>query len=100
MGLRVHVCEVATRGIAARAHRKRRHHLTVADVYGRRLLGLFPGPVVERNVEPAVLRDVYASSVPITGPWYRGDRRRRSRGTFRTRDNSYMSSRHVAKERG
>ena len=86
MGLRVHVCEVVTRGIAARAHRKRRHHLTVADVYGRRLLGLFPGPVVERNVEPAVLRDVYASSVPIPGPWYRGDRRRRSRGTSGTRD--------------
>ena len=49
-------------------------------------LGLFPGPVVERNVEPAVLRDVYASSVSIPGPWYRGDRRRRSMVTSGTRD--------------
>ena len=37
-------------------------------------LGLFPGPVVECNVEPAVLRDVYASYVSIPGPWYRGAR--------------------------
>ena len=53
------MCEVVVRAIAALAYRKRRRHLTAADVYGRRLLGLFPGPVVERNVEAAVLRDVY-----------------------------------------
>ena len=54
-------------------------------------LGLFPGPVVECNVEPAVLRDVYASYVSIPGPWYRGDRRRRSRGTSGTRRNSWWT---------
>ena len=79
MELILYVCEVVARGIAESVHRKRRRHLTAADVYGRRLLGLFPGPVVERNVEPAVLRDVYASYVSIPGPWYRGDRRRRSK---------------------
>ena len=55
----LHVCEVVARGIAVCVHRKRRRHLTAADVYGRRLLGVFPGPVVERNVEAAVLRDMY-----------------------------------------
>ena len=64
---------MVARGIAVIVHRKRRRHLTAADVYGRRLLGLFPGPVVECNVEPAVLRDVYTSYVSIPGPWYRGD---------------------------
>ena len=36
MGLIDHVCEVVARGIAAFAHRKRRRHLTRADVHGER----------------------------------------------------------------
>ena len=55
----MHVCKVAVRGMAARAYRKRRRHLTAADVYERCLSEAFQAMGAEYNVEPA-------------GPWRLG----------------------------
>ena len=49
--------------MAARAYRKRRRHLTAADVYERCLSEVFQAMGAEYNVEPAGSWDVYASYV-------------------------------------
>ena len=59
--------------MAARAYRKRRRHLTAADVYERCLSEAFQAMGAEYNVEPAGSWDVYASYLSIPGPWCRGD---------------------------
>ena len=96
----MHVCKVAVRGMAARAYRKRRRHLTAADVYERCLSEVFQAVGAEYNVEPAGPWDVYASYLSIPGPWYRGDHHRGSTGASGTRRARLLSPVTVAKERG
>ena len=51
-------------------------------------LGLFPGPVVECNVEPAVTEDADPLYGSIPGAWYRGTGRGRVKGILRAREKS------------
>ena len=56
--------------LAARAYRKRRHHLTGADgLHGTCLLGVFPAAVGEPNVEPPVPEDIDPSFRSIPHVW-------------------------------